>query len=413
MSQRPIRNRKHLARAERDRRLRRYVYIGVGVVAALIVGTLGWGWYDINVRQPNIPVITVNGDQVSQHEFTARVKLVESELLARYQQTQSLMSFLGGSPDAQQSIQTELNRIQSQLQNPVLLGQQTLEQMIRDILIRQEAERRGITVKPEEVDQLIQESFGFYANGTPTPGPSRTPLPSLTPDLTATATDTPTATASPTAGPSPTASPTATASPTPTPYTQEMFTTNFQSYLDRLAQEEITEADYRSFARAELYRQKLLDDFRNEVPHVQEQVHARHILVDDEATAQEVLDRLDQGDSWDALAAEYSTDTSNKDQGGDLGWFGRGRMVQEFEDAAFAADVGETVGPIETSFGFHIIQILGHEERELTPDEYDQAVQDAFNSWQTEARKEADVTIIDSWPKLVPTVQPLAGPAGG
>lgn len=411
MSRQPVRNRKHLARAERDRRMRRYVYIGIAVVAALIVGTLGWGWYDINVRQPNIPVLVVNGEEVSKQAYTARVKLVESELLARYQQTQSLLSFFGDNPDTQQSIQTELGRIQAQLQNPVVLGQQTLEQMIRDILIKQEAESRGITVEPAEVDQLIQESFGFYANGTPTPGPTRTPLPSLTPDLTATAAVTPTAT--PTAGPSPTASPTATVTVTPTPYTQELFDTNYQAYLDSLAQNGIGEEDYRSFARAELYRQKLLDAFREEVPHVQEQVHARHILVDDEATAQEVLDRLDQGDSWEDLAAEYSTDTSNKDQGGDLGWFGRGRMVQEFEDAAFAADVGEIVGPVETSFGFHIIQVLGHEERELSPDEYDQAVQDAFQAWQTEARKEADVTTIDSWPKLVPTVPALTGAAGG
>ncbi|MGA9533801.1 MAG: peptidylprolyl isomerase [Anaerolineales bacterium] len=391
--------------------MRRYVYIAIGIVVALIVGILGWGWYDINIRQPNVPAMVVNGDEVSKQAYTARVKLVESELLARYQQTQSLLSFFGDNPDTQQSIQTELNKIQAQLQNPVILGQQTLEQMIRDLLIKQEAESRGITVGPEEVDQMIQESFGFYANGTPTPGPTRTPLPSLTPDLTATAAVTPTAT--PTAGPSPTASPTGTVTPTPTAYTQELFDTNYQSYLDSLAQNGIREQDYRSFALAELYRQKLLDAFREEVPHVQEQVHARHILVADEATAQEVLDRLDQGDSWEDLAAEYSTDTSNKDQGGDLGWFGRGRMVQEFEDAAFAGDVGEIVGPVETSFGFHLIQVLGHEERELSPDEFEQAVQDAFNTWQTEARKEADVTTIDSWPKLVPTVPALTGASGG
>jgi peptidyl-prolyl cis-trans isomerase D len=407
----PIRNRKHIARAERDRRLRRYVYIGVGVLVALIVGTLGWGWYDINVRQPNIPVITVSGDEVSKHAFTARVKLVETELLGRYQQTQALLSLLGGDAQSQQSIQSELSRIQTQLENPIILGQQTLEQMIQDILTRQEAERRGISVEPEEVTRLIQEAFGFYANGTPTPGPSRTPVATPMLDLTAEAVASPTPTREPTS--TPTAGPTPTITLTPTPYTQALFDANYQSYLDQLAASDINEEDYRAFARAELYRQKLLEDFRNEVPHVQEQVHARHILVDDEATAQEVLDRLDQGDSWDDLAAEYSTDTANKDQGGDLGWFGRGQMVQEFEDAAFAANVGETIGPVETSFGFHIIQVLGHEDRELSASEYDQAVQSAFNDWLTEARKEADVTVADTWTRLVPTVQPLGGATGG
>ena len=87
------------------------------------------------------------------------------------------------------------------------------------------------------------------------------------------------------------------------------------------------------------------------------QVKARHILVADEATAKTVLAKLKAGGSWDALAKQYSTDPSSKDKGGDLGYFGRGQMVPQFQDAAFGAKVGQIVGPVKSPFGYHIIQV--------------------------------------------------------
>jgi foldase protein PrsA len=87
------------------------------------------------------------------------------------------------------------------------------------------------------------------------------------------------------------------------------------------------------------------------------QVKARHILVADEATAKTVLAKLKAGGNWDALAKQYSTDPSSKDKGGDLGYFGRGQMVPQFQDAAFAAKVGQIVGPVKSPFGYHIIQV--------------------------------------------------------
>jgi foldase protein PrsA len=88
-----------------------------------------------------------------------------------------------------------------------------------------------------------------------------------------------------------------------------------------------------------------------------EQVRARHILVADPATASTVLAKVKAGGKWDALAKQYSTDPSSKDKGGELGFFGRGQMVPAFQDAAFAAKVGQTVGPVKSPFGYHIIQV--------------------------------------------------------
>jgi parvulin-like peptidyl-prolyl isomerase len=75
------------------------------------------------------------------------------------------------------------------------------------------------------------------------------------------------------------------------------------------------------------------------------------------AKAEEVLTKLRAGGDFNALASEHSVDTSNKDKGGDLGWFGRGMMVKPFEDAAFALKPGELSGIVETQFGYHIIKL--------------------------------------------------------
>jgi foldase protein PrsA len=124
-----------------------------------------------------------------------------------------------------------------------------------------------------------------------------------------------------------------------------------------------------------------------------EQVHARHILVEDEATGQEVLDRLETGDDWAALAAEYSQDPSNKDDAGDLGWFPRGMMVPEFDQVAFSLDVGQTSELVQTDFGYHIIQVLEKGTEELDEATYDAMAQQAFQEWLTEQRTAAEMTV--------------------
>ena len=117
-----------------------------------------------------------------------------------------------------------------------------------------------------------------------------------------------------------------------------------------------------------------------------EQVQARHILVETAEEAQQVLERLDTGEAFEVLAGELSTDETNKDEGGQLGWFPRGQMVAAFEEAAFDAEVGDVVGPVETTFGWHIIQVEGHEVRELEPSMLQYRQGQALQDWLSEAR---------------------------
>jgi foldase protein PrsA len=95
------------------------------------------------------------------------------------------------------------------------------------------------------------------------------------------------------------------------------------------------------------------------------QVHVRHVLVADEATARKVRDELRSSGDWNAVARKYSTDQATKDRGGDLGFFKHGTMVPEFEAAAFAAKPGDITPVIKTQFGYHVIKVESHDETPL------------------------------------------------
>ena len=147
-----------------------------------------------------------------------------------------------------------------------------------------------------------------------------------------------------------------------------------------------------------------------EVPATQEQVWARHILVADEATAKTVLTRLQNGEDFAKVAAEVSTDTSNKDKGGDLGWFAKGAMVAEFESAAFALKVGEISQPVKTSFGYHVIQVMGHETRPLEASALASAQSAAFSTWVQGKLADPSVKKNDAWAQNIPNVPAFTAP---
>jgi len=150
-----------------------------------------------------------------------------------------------------------------------------------------------------------------------------------------------------------------------------------------------SEAAFRRLFESSLYREKLGVALGEEVPTTAEQVHARHILVDTEEEALKVEERLKAGEDFAALAKELSKDTSS--EGGDLGWFPRGQMVTEFEDAAFALEPGQISAPISTTYGYHIIQLIERETNHpLDEVTLEQNKSQALDDW-LQTQMESDV----------------------
>jgi parvulin-like peptidyl-prolyl isomerase len=154
---------------------------------------------------------------------------------------------------------------------------------------------------------------------------------------------------------------------------------------------------------------------------------ARHILVETEDEAQDVLDRLEEGEDFAEIAQAESIDTGSGAQGGDLGQFGPGQMVPEFEEAVFTSEVGEVVGPVQTEFGFHIIEVTDRQEPELEEvseeirAELTQSRQgEVVQAWLAEQREAAEVTVnprFGEWDaergEVISSAGPLEGPDGG
>jgi len=355
----PPLTKKQLSRQEREERQRRILFAIVGVTLAAAALVLGYGVYQEYIVKPSSPVAVVNGETITTRQYQAMVRYRRFDLRNQIGVLQAQLLQLDPTAQDQQFLVEYLQRQIDQLQNQeTSLPYEVFEDMIDDRLVRQEAARRGISVSEQEVQDEIEQQFGFERNPpTPTPTP-------ITATLTITATPTPTTAL----------------------MSLEQFNKNYTDYVVAVRNAGFSEADFRDLFAQSLYRQKLQEVLAEEVPATEEQVRARHILVETEEEAQQVLERLEAGEDFGALATELSTDPGS--EGGDLGWFPRGQMVAEFEEAAFGLQPGEISDPVQTSFGYHIIEVLEREsDRPLEEPMLQQKKAAALTEWLQEARQ--------------------------
>lgn len=158
--------------------------------------------------------------------------------------------------------------------------------------------------------------------------------------------------------------------------------TDQQAWESWLSENLYTEGDFRTSLRGMLIAGAMRDRLTQDISETMLHVHARHILVDSEQAALDVLTQLQSGEDFAVLAANLSNDVTTRGQGGDLGWFVEGELLEPvLTQVAFSLGDGQIGGPVATRLGYHIIQKLGSEPRPLTPDRRAMLAQFRFESW--------------------------------
>ncbi|MEG7832901.1 peptidylprolyl isomerase PrsA [Bacillus cereus] len=175
-----------------------------------------------------------------------------------------------------------------------------------------------------------------------------------------------------------------------------------------LKQQGIKEVTIKTGVRAQLAQEKAIEKTITDKElkeNYKPEIKASHILVKDEATAKKVKEELGQGKSFEELAKQYSEDTGSKEKGGDLGYFTAGKMVKEFEDAAYKLKKDEVSEPVKSQFGYHIIKVTDIKEQkpfdevkgDIKKDLVQKKAQDAafMNDLMMKEIKKADVKVDD------------------
>jgi parvulin-like peptidyl-prolyl isomerase len=342
--------RKQISRRDKELRARRMLILATVAVAILVVGVLAWGLIDQLALEPQKPVATVNGESITVREYQALYRFrywTYSNYILQLQANAQQLS--GSEEDTSQMIAAVEQQVQQVQGEMMQLPNAVLEQLIEDRLVRQAAEREGITVTDAEIDARLRQEFGFSDEETEANE------------------------------------------------TQSDFEKVYGEWIAAVTEQaEVSETDVRRFIAGDLYRFKLEDMIIADVPTTAEQVRARHILVDTEEEAQQALARLEAGESFEDVAEDVSTDTYSAQAGGDLGWFPRGAMVPEFEAAAFGTPSGEISDIVASDYGYHIILVQEYDEdRELEPQMLTQKQNEAVGAWLQLQRETAE--IVRSW----------------
>ncbi len=199
----------------------------------------------------------------------------------------------------------------------------------------------------------------------------------------------------------PTEVPTVGPTMTPTVYTEDMFNTYETYYFANNYY--FTKDFFKQELKYELLQSKVEDKLSASLPRSADMVWARHILVETEEEANDVIARFNDGEEFADLAIELSTDTGTASNGGDLGWFTYDTMVPEFAEAAFSAEVGSVTEPVQSDYGWHVIQVIAHEDHPYTSSQLNSALQEAYTAWLDSYAEGLEIWMTDDVTNITPT----------
>ena len=337
------------SRTARERRRRWLIFFAVAVAILAILSVPAFGYWREVIAKGGEPIAEVNGQSISTETYAKTLGL--NQLLIRGQITRVQDGLAALTDDESAGAEAYKQILRQQFDNlrrsVARLEQDTLDDLIEGQLIRDEAARRGLSASSPAMDdalrRMLDPSFGFPQ-----------PLPAV--DDAEGSSD-----------------------------SSQRSLEVAQTLLSELVGDStfLSPAEFRSLVQEPTaLREILRGAFYSEAPTSSEQVRARHILVDTEEEANIVIERLTAGEDFADLASELSKDTSNKEKGGELGWFPRGIMVKQFEEIAFSLPAGQTSDPVRTPFGFHVIKVEeGPIKRALDPALLEQTRARHFDDW--------------------------------
>ncbi len=334
----------------------------VGVLVALLAGTLP------GFAQDSAVVSTVNGESITRADFQARVRLV------RWQYLQELAKFyeltggnMGLSPQY-------VNHLVSSLQDAASLGDAVLSQMEEERLLWQKATELGRLPTAEETQAQEARFFSLWTDVAVS-------------DLAQSS-------------------------------TAQAFISTW--YANATAVSGLTQDQLRTLFANDVGRSKLYDYVATNVPTEEIAVHTRHILcafdpmpadgatpapdvrVAAQGCIQAAQARLQSGEAFESVAADLSDDSASASQGGDVGTVRLSYLVQSYADAVRDAPLNTLIGPVETQFGFHLIEVLERESQALSENELADARDGYFKTWVQSLRDGAAIQRSADWNTDIP-----------
>ncbi len=372
--------RKDMLKARKQDEGLRTIRIGVGIVVSLLAAILIFAVVNEFWLAPNRAVAIVKGEEISLRLWQERVELERAQrILVLENQLEAFNNDVG-------VVQQFAGQAINDLLQTETLGQNALDAMINEVVIRQAAEVRGIMVTEADIDEAIGATFNYFDGGLPTalPEPTETiePTPSITPIPTAVITDVlPTTTPFPTAEPGPTGTP----APTATAVSKESFDEQLDDILSRLQEMGVSEATYRESIRNQLYREQLQAALTIESELSQEDEHANFFILsfgtEEEANeAKAMIDADSYLPVWNRFRSNsFDSEGESTANASESGWVSSTSINSganpDLAAAIFDTPLNESsdiiVQPVDAETNqYFIIMVSGREVRPLSESEY-------------------------------------------
>jgi hypothetical protein len=282
----------------------------------------------------------------------------------------------------------------AQLDEYEAIGEQVLDLMIDEVLIRQGAAELGISVSDDEISVYLEKIEGYYRDGTPTPLPTSTPWPTSTPITPTQVTATP--------------APTRTPYPSPTVVTEASFNESYNNQISDFSKANVSEAAYRNSVQLQLLIEDIQEKLMETVPNEVEQAQMNMLVFTSEETANTYYARMLAGETFDELATEASTGEDDTVRTNSATWMPidelAARWGNEVANMAFSLEPGDYSKVLSSvDDQFVIFELTGLKVRELSASSLSMLEQMYYDQWLEGLKENATIEKFDYWRNRIPT----------